>query len=400
MIFLIGEQILTFYTYLRGCVFIMQYRKFGQCDFNVSTLGFGCMRLPVIDNDYSKINEEQAINLIRYGIDHGINYIDTAYPYHSGNSELLVGKALRDGYRDKIKLATKLPVWLVKEYSDFNKFLDEQLKKLQTDHIDMYLLHALDKKRIDDLEALGVYKFLDEAISAGKIKYAGFSFHDDVDTFKRIVDAYDWTFCQIQYNILDEHYQAGTEGLRYAASKGLAVVIMEPLKGGKLANSIPNSVKELYNNSIAGKAPANLALSWVWNHPEVTLLLSGMNSLDQLKENIATSAEALPNSMNKEELQLVEAVKREYKKCIKVDCTRCEYCMPCPFGVNIPENFSLYNSVYMYNALEESIKNYANMGEKGKAAYCKECGKCESVCPQHLQIRKHLKEVHAVLGEN
>lgn len=375
----------------------MQYRKFGKTDFEVSALGFGCMRLPVINDDYSKINEQESIKLVRYAVDNGVNYIDTAYPYHNGNSELFVGKALKDGYREKVKLATKLPVWLVKEYSDFDKYLNEQLEKLQTDHIDMYLLHALDKKRIDTLEALGVYKFLDKALESGKIKYAGFSFHDDVNTFKRIVDAYDWTFCQIQYNILDENYQAGTDGLTYAASKGLAVVIMEPLKGGKLAVSIPDSVKEVYSNSKVNKTPANLSLSWVWNHPEVTLLLSGMNSLDQLKENIATAEGAFPNSLSNEELTLVENVKTAYKKCIKVDCTRCEYCMPCPFGINIPENFSLYNSVYMYNLLEESTKNYANMGNC-KAELCKECGKCETVCPQHLPIRKHLKEVHAVLG--
>lgn len=375
----------------------MQYRKFGKTDFEVSALGFGCMRLPVIDDDSSKINEQEAIKLVRHAIDNGVNYIDTAYPYHNGNSELFVGKALKDGYREKVKLATKLPVWLVKDYSDFDKYLDEQLEKLQTDHIDMYLLHALDKKRIDFLEALGVYKFLGKAIESGKIKYAGFSFHDDVNTFKRIVDAYDWTFCQIQYNILDENYQAGTEGLKYAASKGLAVVIMEPLKGGKLAVSIPDSVREVYNNSKVNRTPANLSLSWVWNHPEVTLLLSGMNSLEQLKENIATVENAVSNSLSKEELTLVDNVKTAYKKCIKVDCTKCEYCMPCPFGVNIPENFSLYNNVYMYNALEESTKNYAAM-INGKAELCKECGKCEAVCPQHLYIRKHLKEVHAVLG--
>lgn len=376
----------------------LQYRKFGKTDFEVSALGFGCMRLPVIDDDYSKINEEEAIKLVRYAIDNGINYIDTAYPYHKGNSEIFVGKALKDGYREKVKLATKLPVWLVKESSDFDKFLNEQLEKLQTDHIDMYLLHALDKKRIDELEALGIYEFLDNAIQSGKIKYAGFSFHDDVNTFKRIIDAYNWTFCQIQYNILDENYQAGTEGLKYAASKGLAVVIMEPLKGGKLAVSIPDSVKEVYNSSKLDKSPANLALSWVWNHPEVSLLLSGMNTFDQLTENIETSEKAIPNSLSNEELALIENVKNAYKKCIKVDCTRCEYCMPCPFGVNIPENFSMYNNVYMYNALEENIKSYANMGESSKAGFCKECGKCETVCPQHLPIRKHLKEAHVVLG--
>jgi len=368
----------------------MQYRKFGKCDFEISALGFGTMRLPVINENYSDIDEDKSIELIRTAIDSGVNYIDTAYPYHGGNSEFLVGKALKSGYREKVKLATKMPVWLVKKYSDFDKYLNEQLEKLQTDHIDMYLLHALSKERISDMEHLGVYKFLDAAIEDGRIKYAGFSFHDEVATFKKIVDSYHWTFCQMQYNLLDENYQAGTEGLKYAASKGLAVIIMEPLKGGKLAVSVPDEVKKLYSH--IKRTPADMSLTWVWNHPEVTLLLSGMNSHSQLTENIATSNKALPSSMTKRELEFVDNVQREYKKCIKVDCTRCEYCMPCPFGVDIPENFSLYNSIYMYNDLKDSQAKYMKMPEEKKASSCKTCGKCETLCPQHLPIRQHLRE--------
>lgn len=368
----------------------MQYRKFGNCSFEISALGFGTMRLPVINGNYTEIDEDKSIELVRSAIDSGINYIDTAYPYHGGNSELVVGKALKSGYREKVKLATKLPVWLVKKYSDFDKYLNEQLKKLQTDHIDMYLLHALSKERILDMETLGVYKFLDGAIKDGRIKYAGFSFHDDVDTFKKIVDSYNWTFCQMQYNLLDENYQAGTEGLKYAASKGLAVIIMEPLKGGKLAISVPDEVKKLYSD--VKRTPADISLTWVWNHPEVTLLLSGMNTHAQLNENIATSNNALPNSMSVKELEFVDTVQGEYKKCIKVDCTRCEYCMPCPFGVDIPENFSLYNSIYMYNDLKDSQEKYMKMPEEKRASSCRSCGKCETLCPQHLPIRKHLKE--------
>lgn len=378
----------------------MQYRKFGKCDFKVSTLGFGCMRLPVIGNDNNVINESESIELIRYAIDEGVNYIDTAYPYHGGSSEYLVGKALKDGYRERVKLATKMPVWLIEQYSDFDKYLNEQLHKLQTDHIDMYLLHALSKDRIEKLEKIGVYKFLDEALKDGRIKYAGFSFHDDLSTFKRIVDSYNWTFCQIQYNYLDENYQAGTEGLKYASQKGLAVVIMEPLKGGKLAVNVPHNVADVFKDYGSDKTPADWALRWVWNHPEVTLLLSGMNSMEQIKQNILSAEEALPHSITDEEVSVITKASDEFKKLIKVDCTGCEYCLPCPMGVNIPENFKLYNAVYMYNDMQASAKSYKALNEKEKAASCAQCGKCEKACPQHLSIRKYLKEVNALLNSN
>ncbi|MDP4143367.1 MAG: aldo/keto reductase [Bacillota bacterium] len=378
----------------------MQYRKFGKCDFEISSLGFGCMRLPILNGKSGDIDEPQAIGLIRHAIDRGVNYVDTAYPYHDYQSEVLVGKALKDGYREKVKLATKMPVWLVKEYSDFDKYLNEQLKKLDVEYIDMYLLHALDKNRIDELEKIGIYKFLDEALKDGRIKYAGFSFHDDVNTFKRIVDAYNWSFCQIQYNFMDENYQAGKEGLEYAASKGLAVVIMEPLKGGKLAKNPPNEVQAIYNTAVNKKSPANWALSWVWNHPEVTLLLSGMNSMEQVDENIDTASKALPNSFITEEVEVMDKVKAKYKELLKIGCTACEYCLPCPAGVNIPHNFSLYNEVYMYNDLAGAKGTYNHwIDPKSRASSCVECGKCEKACPQHLSIRALLKDVHTTLGQ-
>lgn len=375
----------------------MQYRRFGKCDFKVSALGFGTMRLPVENGDASRINEEESIRLIREAIQKGVNYIDTAYPYHHGNSELLVGKALKDGYREKVKLATKMPVWLIKEYSDFDKYLNEQLKKLQTDHIDMYLLHALNKDRINNLEKIGVYKFLDQALKDGRIRYAGFSFHDDLDTFKRIVDSYNWTFCQIQYNYLDINYQAGTEGLKYAASKGLAVIIMEPLKGGKLAVKVPETVRNILPKNDKNMTPAWWALRWIWNQKEVTLLLSGMNSVKQLDENISIADGIPTDSMAEEELHVIENARDEFRKLIKVDCTACEYCLPCPNGVNIPRNFQLYNSAYMYDDIQESKKGYESMSESEKASSCIECGRCESLCPQHIAIRKHLKDVQATL---
>lgn len=373
----------------------MKYRRFGKCNFEISALGFGCMRFPTLGGDEGKIDEDKAISMLRYAIDNGVNYIDTAYPYHKGTSEITVGKALKDGYRDKIMLATKCPVWLIKTQDDFDIYLNEQLEKLQTDHIDMYLLHALSKERFNNLKSLQFDKFLDKAISDGRIRYAGFSFHDELDVFKEIVDSYAWSFCQIQYNFMDTNYQAGSEGLKYAASKDLAVVIMEPLKGGKLAKTPPKDVQEIWNSSDIKRSPAEWALKWIWNHPEVTTILSGMSTMEQVVENINIADTATANSLTSHELELVDIAKAKYNQLIKVDCTACQYCMPCPFNVNIPGNFSLYNSAHMYNDAKNLSKLYnENTPENNRAGNCKECGACEAKCPQKLPIRKHLKEVH------
>lgn len=372
----------------------MQYRKFGRCDFEVSSLGYGCMRFPVLDGDEGKIDEEKAIELLRYAIDNGVNYIDTAYPYHKKTSEYVVGKALRDGYREKVRLATKLPVWLTKTYEDFDKYLNEQLNKLQTKYIDFYLLHALDKDEWKKAKDLGVLDFLDKAIGDGRIKHAGFSFHDDIATFKEIVDSYDWTFCQIQYNYMDENFQAGTEGLKYAAAKGLAVVIMEPLRGGKLAQEPPIEVKEIFNRAKKKRTPAEWGLSWVLNHPEVKVVLSGMTTMEQLVENIETAGKALPNSLSEEDLNIVGDVCKKYEELTRIKCTGCGYCMPCPSGVYIPRNFSIYNNAHIYKDIEKYKKQYEEMiPVKGRSSKCVECGKCETLCPQHLNIREYLKEI-------
>ncbi|SDF12796.1 hypothetical protein SAMN04244560_00289 [Thermoanaerobacter thermohydrosulfuricus] len=370
----------------------MQYRQFGKLNIAVSALGFGLMRLPVIDNDNSKIDEAEAIKMIRYAIDNGVNYIDTAWPYHGGNSEIVAGKALKDGYREKTFLATKLPTWLINEKEDMDKYLNEQLKKLQTDHIDFYLLHALDKNKWENMKKVDALSWAEKKKQEGKIRYIGFSFHDEYPVFQEIVDYYDkWDFCQIQYNYMDIDVQAGEKGLKYAASKGLGVVIMEPIRGGRLANP-PKAVQDIWDTAKVKRTPAEWALQWLWNQPEVSVVLSGMSTFEQLKENIESAKRSGINTLTKEELEIVSKVRNKYKELSPIACTGCNYCMPCPNGVNIPRNFELYNEAHMYNTYEANRRDYENLGD-ARASSCIECGTCESVCPQHLTIIDYLKEV-------
>ncbi|MEN6443830.1 MAG: aldo/keto reductase [Methanoregula sp.] len=378
----------------------MQYRHVPKNGDQLSALGFGAMRLPT---KRMSIDEERATRQIRDAIDNGINYIDTAVPYHGGESERFLGRALKDGYRERVKLATKLPPWSVKTRDDMDRILDIQLKKLQTDHIDYYLLHGLEASHWKRLKELGVLEFLDLAKAAGKIRNAGFSFHGDRKTFTEIIDAYDWIFCQIQYNFLDETNQAGTEGLRYAASKNIAVMVMEPLRGGMLAGKLPKEVEEIYRDATPQQSAAAWALRWVWNHPEVTVVLSGMNDENHISENIKTCEDALPGSMTADELATMEKVAAAYRKLIKVGCTGCAYCMPCPFGVNIPQCFSLYNDYHMGTSRMMTRGFYGmqlmgGMGAPADASLCRNCGKCAKACPQKIAIPKELKKVRSTLG--
>jgi len=376
----------------------MQRRKFGKYGFDVSALGFGMMRLPVIDRDQAKIDEEKTRQMVHYAIDHGVDYIDTAYNYHDGQSEIMVGKILKEGLREKVNLATKCPTWLVKVREDFDRLLAEQLVKLQTDRIDMYLLHSLNKERWQPLVEAGVFDFLTRAKQDGRIRYAGFSFHDDVATFKTIVDSYDWDFCQIQYNYMDECTQAGTEGLKYASRKGLAVVIMEPLRGGKLAQNVPDGVQAIWDKSGIKRTPAGWGLRWVWNHPEVTVVLSGMSAMEQLQENIRTAETAFPNSLSPEELALFEEVKAFYRGRTKIACTGCRYCALCPQNIRIADLFSAYNEAWMFDSVDSLRRSYQRFKEwAGDPALCLECGQCEEKCPQRLPVRQLLKEIDADL---
>jgi predicted aldo/keto reductase-like oxidoreductase len=332
-----------------------------------------------------------------------MNYIDTAYPYHNGESEPFVGCALQGGYREKVMLATKLPSWLIKSREDMDRYLDEQLTKLQTDHIDFYLVHGLMKPFWEMLRPLGVTDFLDDALADGRIKYAGFSFHDELALFREIVDAYDWTFCQIQYNFMDEQYQAGTEGLRYAAKKGLGVVVMEPLRGGMLTTDIP-SIHQIWKKAPVERSLSDWALRWVWNHPEVTVVLSGMSSLEQVQQNVVYAEHGHSDSLSQDELSLFGEAEAEYRKRIKVPCTGCRYCMPCSSNISIPECFEMYNQGCMFDAKDVASTNYNIVlggmlsGSPGFASQCQECGECEEKCPQGIPIRESLKKVAAYFG--
>lgn len=376
----------------------MLYRTMPGNGDELSILGFGCMRLPVKED--GSIDEERATRQVRYAIDQGVNYVDTAWPYHAGQSEPFLGHALADGYREKVKLATKLPSWLLNSREDMDSFLNAQLEKLHTDHIDYYLVHALVGDVWDKVEKLGIADFLDKAKADGRIINAGFSFHGSLKDFNRIVDAYGWDFCQIQYNFLDEKNQAGTEGLEYAASKGLGVIVMEPLRGGNLTNPMPPAVKDIWDEAPTKRTPAEWALRWVWNHPEVTVILSGMNKEEHIDENLAVADQAYPNSLTGSELQLVNRVERKYRELMKVGCTGCRYCMPCPQGVDIPSCFEDYNNMHMTGDTAGFRFHYAvklsgilSVGEPEFASKCVQCGECLEKCPQHIEIPTILEAV-------
>jgi predicted aldo/keto reductase-like oxidoreductase len=377
----------------------MKYRPFGKLDWEVSALGFGAMRLPVIDNDQAKIDEPEALKMIRHSIDHGVNYVDTAYPYHGGNSELVVGRALLGGYREKVKLATKMPAWAVETTADFDKILNEQLSKLQTDHIDFYLLHGMSKTSWPKLQDLDVLNWAEGAIGDGRIGYLGFSFHDSLEVFKEIVDAYDkWTFCQIQYNLMDIEHQAGTEGLKYAAEKGLAVVIMEPLRGGSLTKEPSEAVAKLWAGSSQQRSQADWALQWIWNQPEVSVALSGMTEMQHVVENLVSADHSGVGILSDDELSLIDRVREEYINASPIPCTDCQYCMPCPNGVNIPRSLSLYNEGHMYGDHRRARFFYRQLPPDQQADKCEACHECEELCPQDLPISEWLEKVHGWLG--
>ena len=387
----------------------MPKRPFGRSGEELSPLGFGCMRLPWKGANASFIDEPRATELIHRAIEGGVNYFDTAWPYHGvkgvmepGQSEPFLGRALQGGWREKIKLATKLPVWLMNEKADLDGLLNAQLERLRVEQIDFYLAHGLDVGGWERVKSLNILEFFHSAQKDGRIKHIGFSFHDEFALFEEIINAYDWEFTQIQYNYLDRDYQAGQKGLKLAYEKGLATVIMGPLRGGALASDLPPEAAGLLRRIRPEWSLAEWGLKWLWNQPEVNVVLSGMNEMTQLEENIRLAAESGPGLLNQHEIQAVEQVQKCFEARAKVRCTGCGYCLPCPEGVDIPKNFIFYNKFHLLDsdvARRQSFFFYQGQITGAKRAdSCVGCGQCETKCPQHLPIAELMPEVAATFA--
>lgn len=369
----------------------MRYRSFPGTDKPVSLLGFGTMRLPMDEN--GNIVEDEAIRMIRHAIDSGVNYVDTALFYHKGESERLVAKALKDGYREKVFLVTKLPPWHVNEPADMERILNEQLEKLETTYLDCYLLHAMNATSLEKMTNFGYKAFLEKAKADGKIRAVGFSFHDNFEAFKTILNDYDWQLCQVQMNLLDVNTQATVEGIRMAGEKGVGVVIMEPLRGGLLAKPAAE-IQTLYDTFPVKRSAVEWAFRFLYAMPEVTTILSGMSTMEQVENNLAIFSRGEGEATTEEEAKLYHDVREAYLSRVKTRCTACSYCQPCPMGVKIPSIFTEYDRDLLHGD-HNFAKEYGELVAVEKdASRCVACGQCESKCPQHLPIIRYLQEIH------
>ena len=369
-------------------------------------LGIGAMRLPTKNNS---IDREKAQEFIFYAINNGVNYIDTAYAYHGGESESFLGEILsltdEEGvrYRDKVKLSTKLPSWMVRSREDMDAFLNEQLRKLQTDSIDYYYVHSVDLSTILRLKDLGLYEFLEKAKSESRIKNIGFSYHGSPHEFNELIDDFNWDMVLVQYNYLDVNAQAGIRGIQYAYEKDIAVFVMEPLKGGLLAGELPKEVSDLFDGVDSEKSSVDWALSWIFNQKEITCILSGMGSLEQIRENMAIAERVEVNSLSDEEINVLDKAQGIFNSMMKINCTGCGYCLPCPKGVNIPDCFNVYNEKYLFNKklfgiIPHAMMNYYMVvggitNKQSSAGLCNHCGRCKRLCPQSLDIPNELDRV-------
>ncbi|MCR5567335.1 MAG: aldo/keto reductase [Clostridiales bacterium] len=368
----------------------MKYRTMGKLGIRASAFGLGCMRFNGAASGDSVIDEQKAVSLIRRAIDGGVTYIDTAYVYLDKTSEIVLGKALLDGYREKVTIATKVPPDMVNSRADMERILTEELKKLQTDHIDFYLMHAMNKQKWEHMKAIGAPEFFDDMKREGKIRYRCFSFHGPYEEFEYILNDWDWDMCQIQYNFMDIGNQAGTKGLELAGSKGIPVVIMEGLLGGRLANA-PDNVQALYDAFPVKRSAVEWAFRWLCNHPEVSVVLSGCNEAEQIDENLRIFDTVGTGIMSEEELKLIDEVREAYISRTKIGCTGCRYCMPCPNGVNIPGVFSAWNNWSLYGTDPKEDWMFRMILEKNNGAdNCVSCAACEAACPQHLNIIESL----------
>ena len=371
----------------------MQYRTNPKNQQELSVLGFGCMRFT---KKGGAIDQEKANKEMARALELGVNYFDTAYVY--GGSEVALGKFIREyDCRDRINIATKLPQYRVKKKEDIDRYFNEELERLQTDHVDYYLLHMLnDVKSFERLCSLGIKEWIAEKKASGQIRNIGFSFHGGTVAFKELIDAYPWEFCQIQFNYMDEHAQAGIDGLNYAHEKGLPVIIMEPLRGGRLVNALPKEALQEFEKMPVKRSPADWGLRWIWNHPQVSVVLSGMNDISQVEENCRIASESVPGHLSEEELALYDRVLAAINRTIKVGCTGCGYCQPCPRGVDIPTCFATLNASYSdnyFNSFREYFMCTTLRKDRSNAGLCIKCGKCETVCPQSIPIRDMLDTV-------
>jgi len=375
----------------------MKYRTFMKTGEKVSLLGFGTMRLPILDGDSAKIDEALAIKMIRSAIDRGINYVDTAYMYHDGYSEVVVGKALKDGYREKVLLADKMPLWMARTEEDMDRIFQDQLKRLDVDCIDMYLVHNINTQVWKRALKFNVMVYLEKKKAEGRIKHIGFSFHDEFPLFEEVINAYPWEFCQIQLNYMDTDFQAGIKGLKLAGSLNIPVIIMEPLKGGKLTDVLPQSIREFWNQAPVKRTPAEWALRWVADFPEVLTILSGMTDLEQVDENIRILSEADPKSLTEAEQKIIKKVADEYNNLIRYSCTGCKYCMPCPVKIDIPDLIGRYNDWFVFEG-NQKIRDdfYTWVHPKARPSACEACKACEEHCPQHLPVADIMKKAQAV----
>ena len=389
----------------------LKFRKMGSLGWKVSALGVGCMRLPARKINRLRAKTDESIKIIRYGIDQGLNYIDTAWLYHLGDSEKIIGEALKNGYRDRVHLITKLPMFMVRNSKHFDNYIRTQMKRLQTDYLDGYLFHALNAGQFKKVKKLGLINKMEKAKNEGLIRSIGFSFHDTLPVFKEIIDYYPWDIAQIQYNYVDTCVQATTEGLVYAYSKDIAVVIMEPIKGGTLANP-PKEVLDIMNSAENQRTPVDWALQFLWNKPEISVVLSGMGSIKMVQENCISADRSGINSLSFQDEMIIDKLSNIYRKKIVVPCTACGYCMPCPEGVNIPQNFACLNNFTLersrirrflarrnYRKLQNSKKKVDFNNPNGNAMICNKCSICLEKCPQKIDIPKNLEKVKKALGK-
>jgi hypothetical protein len=383
----------------------MQYREFSsKIKFKPSALGFGLMRLPMTSDGKVDINE--SVRIIRYAIDKGVNFLDTAYIYHGGESEKVLAKALKGGYRDKVKIADKMPMWMLKTESDLDRIFYDQLDRLQVKKIDFYLLHALSRSSITLIKKFNIVDWLEKKKSEGLIDYIGFSFHDKFPIFKKVMDLYDWDFCLIQFNLVDIKYQAGLKGVRYAHSRGVGVIVMEPLRGGQLTTSVPSDIMERWQNvgetlyDMYDVNPAEFLLGYVWDFPEVALLISGMSSYEQVKQNLRYATKSKVNSISKNEHLLYAEIRKAYLDKIVINCTSCNYCKTCPKKIAIPYIFDQINEVKRYENQKTPTFRYHFLTPEQKASNCSNCKKCKVVCPQKLDIPSLLDIAKQLFEEN